>query len=92
MLLSIAISCEKETEFKFPNLKYLDSDVYVEIKKTCEAHWDLSNMIDSTFEVIPDRDEYSVLCDGFIDNILYHCWIRVDKYGQWINDGREKAG
>lgn len=88
----IFIKCDKENEtdttFIFPVIEYIDSLVYEEIKQTCEKYWDLNNMIDSTFEIISDADEFSVHCDGLIENQLYHFVIRTDSKGKWINDGR----
>jgi hypothetical protein len=45
-------------------------------------------MIDSTFNIIQDGNEYLILCDGFLDEKLYLFLIRTDKNGNWINDGR----
>ena len=81
---------EKQTDFHFPELEHIDSNVYNEIKLTCEEYWDLSTMIDTTFEIYPEGLEYAVHCDGYIDSSLYHFVIRVDEYGKWINDGRTK--
>ena len=90
LILGLSVSCDKQTEFIFPDLPHIDLEVYNEIKKTCESHWDLSQMLDSTFEVYPEGNEYAVHCDGYIGNTLYHFVIRVDEYGKWINDGRTK--
>lgn len=88
----ISIKCDKENEddttFNFPEIESIDSQVYEEIKKTCESYWDLNNMIDSTFEIIIDADEFTVHCDGILDGQLYHFVIRTDSDGEWINDGR----
>jgi len=88
----ISIRCDKENEddtiFNFPIIENIDSQVYEEIKKTCKSYWDLNNMIDSTFEVISDADEYSIHCDGILEGHLYHFVIRTDSDGKWINDGR----
>jgi len=88
----IFIKCDKENEddttFNFPIIENIDSKVYEEIKKTCETYWVLNNMIDSTFEIISDADEFSVHCDGIMDGQLYHFVIRTDSDGKWINDGR----
>jgi hypothetical protein len=79
---------EENTIFNFPSIENIDAQVYEEIKKTCDTYWDLNNMIDTTFEIISDADEYSVHCDGIIEGKLYHFVIRVDKFGKWINSGR----
>lgn len=92
----LSINCERDKinnsdgneEFNFPENNYIDSNIYNEIKITCETYWDLSNMIDSTFKIIKDGDEYSIQCDGYFDEQLYHFVIRADKNGKWISDGR----
>jgi len=88
----IFIKCDKKNEddskFNFPEIENIDLQVYKEIQKTCEAYWDLENMIDSTFEIISDGDEFSVHCDGNLSGELYHFVIRTDSDGKWINDGR----
>ena len=88
----IFVQCDKEnnddTMFNFPLIENIDTQVYDEIKKTCETYWDLNIMIDTTFEIISDGDEFSVHCDGNLGGHLYHFVIRTDKYGKWINDGR----
>jgi len=85
-------ACDKEKEdniiFNFTSSENIDSKVYEQIKNTCETYWDLENMIDSTFEIISDGDEYSVHCDGMLDGKLYHFVIRMDSNGNWINNGR----
>jgi hypothetical protein len=50
----------KKFDFNFPEITNIDSSVYNEIKKTCEAYWDLSKMIDTTFEIRVYVDEYAV--------------------------------
>jgi hypothetical protein len=86
------IQCDKEnkndTTFSFPSTEKIEPQVYEEIKKTCATYWDLDKMIDSTFEIISDGDEFSVHCDGILDGQLYHFVIRTDSDGKWINDGR----
>lgn len=84
------VKCDKENDitFNFPSIENIDTQVYDEIKKTCETYWDLNSMIDTTFEIISDGDEFSIHCDGIIDGQLYHFVIRTDKHGKWINDGR----
>ena len=86
------VKCDKDDEdavtFCFPSIENINTEVYNEIKKTCETYWDLNIMIDTTFEIIGDGDEFSVHCDGIIDGQFYHFVIRTDKYGKWINDGR----
>ena len=79
---------EEPSTFHFPEIDFIDSDVYDEIKKTCRTYWDLTKMIDDTFEITKDVDEYSINCDGYSEGKLYHFVIRVDKNGKWINDGR----
>ena len=93
--LFLFIQCDKnaiqksdEPTFNFPEIDFIDSDVYAEIKETCRTYWDLSKMIDDTFEIKKAGDEYSVHCDGNSEGKLYHFIIRVDKDGKWINDGR----
>jgi hypothetical protein len=66
----------------------IDSQVYSVIRKTCGIYWDLSTMIDSTFEILIYPDGYAIQCDGTINEQLYQFVIRVDKEGKWINDGR----
>jgi len=72
----------------FPDLPALDRTVYKNIKKTCRERWRLDNMKMNTFSITADRDEYLVKCDGFVDEELCRCTIRVDRNGNWINDGR----
>lgn len=45
-------------------------------------------MIDNTFEIKKDGDEYTVHCYGELDGQLYQYVIRTDNDGKWINDGR----
>ena len=85
--------CQKDNEeanssFTFPEITNIDSSVYNEIKITCEKYWDLGKMIDSTFVIKTEGDEYVVQCEGYSENKLYIFVIRVDKNGKWINDGR----
>ena len=88
----IYVKCDMENEddikFNFPSIENIDTRVYDEIKKTCDTYWDLNMMIDTTFEIISDGDEFSVHCDGDFEGHLYHFVIRTDQYGEWINDGR----
>ena len=94
--LCLLSQCEKDvtnksdelSTFNFPEIDFIDSDVYAEIKETCRTYWDLSKMIDDTFEIKKYEDEYSIHCDGYSEGKLYHFVIRVDKNGKWINDGR----
>jgi hypothetical protein len=92
--LNLFVRCQKDTEesknskFNFPEITNIDSSVYNEIKKTCEKYWDLDKMIDTTFKIIAEGDEYVVQCEGYLDGKLYLFIIRVDKNGKWINDGR----
>ena len=79
---------DNKEEFNFPEIDYIDSQVYNEIKITCEIYWDLSNMIDTTFKIIEEGYEYAIHCDGYLDGQLYHFAIRADKNGKWINDSR----
>jgi hypothetical protein len=74
--------------FNFPRIDYIDAHVYRAIKNTCRTRWDLSQMIDSTFQIIDYEDEFSVHCDGISDEQLYHFVIRTDKDGEWINDNK----
>jgi hypothetical protein len=78
----------KKFDFNFPEISSIDSSVYNEIKKTCEAYWDLSNMIDTTFEIKADQGEYVVQCEGYMYNRLYIFLLRVDKNGKLIWWGR----
>jgi hypothetical protein len=86
--------CENNTDsddqsiFIFPEIENIGTSIYDEIKKTCETYWDLSRMFDTTFEIINNSNEYLINCEGKIDGVLYQFFIRVDKYGKWINDGR----
>ena len=79
---------DKISDFNFPELNNIDQDVYNTIKQTCAIYWDLNEMIDGTFKIIKDNNEYAVHCDGYLDGELYEFVIRVDKNGEWINDGR----
>ena len=79
-----------QTVVEFPVLPSIDNAVYTQIKKTCGERWQLENMNMDTFTVVPDRGEYLVKCDGVVDGEIYHCTIRVDGDGNWINDGRTK--
>ena len=94
IVLILYVNCEidknayKNEEFVFPEIDYIDSNVYDEIKITCETYWNLSDMIDSTFKIIEYEDGYSIHCDGYLDSQLYHYAIRTDKNGKWINDSR----
>lgn len=96
ILISIVLFASCETDrglnrkegFNFPPIDSIDSQVYNQIKSTCETYWDLDTMIASTFQIIKDGDEYSVECDGYIDAQLYHFVIRTNQNGNWINDGR----
>ena len=74
----------------FPDIPSVDKTVYDNIKKTCGERWQLEKMQMDTFEVILDRDGYLVKCDGIEDDELYQFVIRVDRNGNWINDGRTK--
>jgi hypothetical protein len=77
--------------FNFPAIENIDATVYAEMKKTCERYWDLCLMIDSTFSVHIDLPlpEYAIHCYGYGEDNRYSLfWIRVDKDGKWINDGR----
>ena len=89
------LSCIREKDamgiskaFHFPDRYNSNQTVYNQIKQTCAERWDLSQMIDNTFEIIQDNDEYLLHCDGYSEGKLYHFVIRVDKYGIWINDGK----
>src|SRR4030042_2814735 len=88
--MTLFCQCEDQNKgseelFNFPEIEHIDPTVYDEIKRTCEEYWDLSIMIDSTFEIYPEGNEYSVYCDGYLDEVLYQFVIRVDEYGKWIN-------
>ena len=60
LILCFSIQCDKKgiqkseepSTFHFPEIDFIDPDVYDEIKKTCRTYWDLSKMIDSTFNII----------------------------------------
>jgi len=62
IVLILYVNCEidknayKNEEFVFPEIDYIDSNVYDEIKITCETYWNLSDMIDSTFKIIEYED------------------------------------
>lgn len=88
-------SCQNEKsitqiseEFVFPEINWLDSEVYNQIKKTCRTYWDLNSMIDDTFEIkIKEGIGYVIDCDGYFEGELYHFGILVDENGRWINGG-----
>jgi hypothetical protein len=94
LFISLFSQCKKNgkdlnvSNFNFPEIAYIDSTIYEVIKVTCDKYWDLNKMIDSTFKVLVEGDEYVIQCDGYVDNQLYLFVIRVDKNGKWINDGR----
>ena len=79
-----------EKVFQFPPAWSIDSGVYKNIRQTCGKYWQLQNMHPDTFKIVRYKDEYAVHCDGFIEGELYHCVIRVDANGNWINHGRSK--
>jgi nitrous oxide reductase accessory protein NosL len=80
----------QDSRSTFPSLPLVDRTVYKNIQQTCAERWTLENMKMDTFTVSPDRDDYLVTCEGVEDGELYHCTIRVDGNGKWINDGRIK--
>jgi hypothetical protein len=92
--LCLFTQCKKDknssdqTEFNFPIIGYVDTQVYSEIKKTCETYWDLSIMTDSTFVIISYIDEYAIHCNGQLDGQVYSFVIRTNLNGKWINDDR----
>jgi hypothetical protein len=79
---------DNQDHFQFPDIDYIDTAVYAEIKNTCRTRWHLENMIDDTFEIIQDGNEYLIHCDGYSYGELYHFVIRADENGKWINDFR----
>lgn len=88
-------SCQNEKsitqiseEFVFPEIKWLDPEIYNQIKKTCRTYWDLNSMIDDTFEIRVHEMEYTIQCEGYSEGLLYVFVINVDERGNWINDGR----
>lgn len=72
----------------FLSFDYVDTQVYSEIKKTCELYWNLNIMTDSTFVVISYIDEYAIYCDGQLDGQVYSFVLRTNLNGKWINDDR----
>ena len=94
IFLLLCLSCNDEKtiteptyQFQFPDISSINTNVYAEIKKTCNERWDLDQMNEDTFEIIKDNDEYVINCDGYIESALYKFTIRTDKNGKWINDG-----
>lgn len=88
------LSCEKEKKvvgasegFMFPDLGGANNDVYDQIKKTCSEYWDLSQMIDDTFEIKMDYGEYVVSCNGYSEGALHRFVLRLDQNGHFINGG-----
>ena len=80
----------KKASVSFPALLSIDSVVYKNIQQTCAERWDLKDMKMDTFTVRSARDEFVVECDGIVEGELYHCMIRANSVGKWINDGRVK--
>ncbi|MBC8182645.1 hypothetical protein H8E88_16215 [candidate division KSB1 bacterium] len=93
--LVLSLSCKDDKtvnqnteEFQFPKIDWIDQSVYNQIKETCRTYWDLNQMIAKTFEIRKDSMEYTIQCDGYLKGNLYIFAIRVDKNGNWLNDGR----
>ena len=80
----------KKASVLFPDTPSIDDAVYENIQQTCTERWNLEKMKMATFAVRPDRGEFVVECDGTVDGELYHCVIRANSEGGWINDGRTK--
>jgi len=66
----------------------LDPTVYAEIKKTSETHWNLSQMIETTFNVDKNGVEYLIQCDGFLNGGYYTYTILTDENGQWKSNSK----
>ncbi len=81
---------QSATSPEIPYLLALPDPPRENIRKTCRHRWQVQDMKLNTFQVRPDRNEYVVECDGIIDGELYHCVIRTDSTGNWINDGRTR--
>jgi len=75
-------------EFEFPRINNIDSLVYLEIQKTCDAHWDLGSMEATTFVINSYTNEYAVYCAGSLNNQYYWFIIHADNNGKWLSDGR----
>jgi len=79
---------KEELEFEFPRINNIDSLVYLEIQKTCDAHWDLGSMEATTFVINSYTNEYAVYCAGSLNNQYYWFIIHADNNGKWLSDGR----
>jgi hypothetical protein len=89
------IQCKKEnlTEepvvFKFPDIDYVNTEVYTEMKKTCSEHWDLTKMADSTLIILSYHEGYEIYCNGEESKGQYYSFkIITDGQGKWISDNK----
>lgn len=91
--LGLFSQCDKKEEvqpaqFTFPVNQTIDASLYAEMKKTCQAHWDLNQMIDTSFRVVKDGVEYLIHCDGYLNGGYYTFEIITDENGIWISDSQ----
>ena len=90
--LMLFTRCEKEqvvedpAGFHFPEVNYVFPHVYDEMKKTCTAHWDLSQMTDSTLVVLSYLEGYEIHCNGQSEGQPYDFVMVTDLQGRWISD------
>ncbi|HAH26273.1 MAG TPA: hypothetical protein DCL77_21325 [Prolixibacteraceae bacterium] len=91
--LGLFSHCDKKevvqpTQFNFPVNQTIDAGLYAEIKKTCQSHWDMNQMIDTSFRVEKDGLEYVIRCDGYLNGGYYNFEILADENGKWISDSQ----
>jgi hypothetical protein len=80
---------EGEVIFEFPDILYVDSLVYLEIKKVCENQWDLSVMEESTFVVVSYLDKYVAHCVGVDGNRYMWFILTFDTDGNLIGESKK---
>ena len=78
----------QQTQFNFPVIATIDLTVYAEIQKTSAAHWDLSQMIETTYKVEKNGVEYLIQCDGNLNGGYYNFTLITDENGQWESDSK----
>lgn len=95
LFICVFIQCKKEnlTEepigFMFPDIDYVDAQVYTEMKKTCSDKWDLNKMADSTLIIISYNEGYEIYCNGGQSGGQnYSFKIITDGQGKWISDNK----
>lgn len=95
LFVSLFTQCKKENlsedpfAFKFPDIDYVDTLVYNEMKKTCSDHWDLTTMADSTLIILSYTEGYEIYCNGAQpDGQKYLFKIITNEQGQWISDNK----